>query len=107
MESVATQYFSMTYIKDRITDINKYWRQVVVDQPVYYISYAVSSIAAISLYEVALQDYDQAIGIYIKLCEEIDLDEGFLGNLKNGGLYSPFDEQFYIELKAFIESQTP
>ena len=107
MESVATQYFDMTYINDNLTDIQSYWRMVVVDQPIYYISYAVSSIASISLYEIALDDFEKATNIYIKLCEEPVLEEGFLGNIKNAGLYSPFDEQFYKELQALIESRTP
>lgn len=106
MESVATQYFPMAYITNYIADINWYWRMVTVDQPVYYISYAVSAIAALDLYTVARQDFDAAVQAYQMLCENLDEEQGFLGNLKDAGLAGPFQEAFYQRLASLVEGHT-
>lgn len=103
MNAVATQYFPTA--SSAPTDMNNYWRQVVVDQPVYYISYGVSAIAAMSLYTLAEQDFDNAMAIYVKLCQEPLEDGGFLANIQAAGLYSPFDETFYQALKALIDGR--
>ena len=103
MEAVATQYFSMAYITNYITDIQWYWRMVVVDQPVYYISYAVSAIAALDLYTVAVEDYETAVAAYQMLCEGLDEELGFLGNLDAAGLAGPFQEEFYQRLVRLVE----
>lgn len=105
MESVCSQYFTPQYCYENITDINAYWRLVVVEQPIYYISYAVSSIAAMDLYTVARTDYDKAADIYQKLCEEPVLEEGFLANITASGLSSPFDESFYKEFAAMLDGK--
>lgn len=86
------------------TDMNNYWRHVVVEQPVYYISYAVSGMAAMSLYTMAQDDYDGAMAVYQTLCERFDMDAKFLGNLQAVGLYTPFDEGFYQELERMVNS---
>ena len=105
MESVATQYFSMSYISHYIADISWYWRMVVVDQPVYYISYAVSAIAALDLYTVAMTDFDAAISAYQMLCEHLDEELGFLGNLESAGLSGPFREAFYQRVAQLVEDR--
>lgn len=105
MNSVIEQYFDLDYANQNLTDINAYWRMVVVDQPAYYISYAVSAISAMDLYNMAQTDYDQALASYMQLCEEPVLDAGFLGNLEAVGLSGPFDEDFYIELVEIINSR--
>ena len=106
MESVATQYFAMSYVEYYIADINWYWRMVVVDQPVYYISYAVSAIAALDLYTVAVENYDAAVAAYQLLCENMDEELGFQGNLNAAGLAGPFQEAFYQRLTTLIESRS-
>jgi oligoendopeptidase F len=103
MTKVAEQYFDMSYITSNLTDVNSYWRAVVVEQPIYYISYAVSVIAAIDLYTVATEDFDAAAEIYRKLCEEPDPEAGFLGNITAAGLSTPFDDDFYSKLTALVK----
>ena len=103
MTKVAEQYFDMSYINSNLTDVNSYWRAVVVEQPIYYISYAVSVIAAIDLYTVATEDFDAAAEIYRKLCEEPDPEAGFLGNITAAGLSTPFDDDFYSKLTALVK----
>ena len=90
-------------ITSNLTDVNSYWRAVVVEQPIYYISYAVSVIAAIDLYTVATEDFDAAAEIYRKLCEEPDPEAGFLGNITAAGLSTPFDADFYSKLTALVK----
>lgn len=105
METVATQYFSMSYITNYIADIHWYWRMVVVDQPVYYISYAVSAITALDLYTVAVEDFETAVAAYQLLCESLDEELGFLGNLDAAGLAGPFQEEFYQRLVQLVEDR--
>lgn len=100
MDDVASKY-QIAYEGD----LNDYWPEVVVDQPVYYISYAVSGIGAMSLYIEAQENWDDAMVIYQSLCEDFDQEAGFLGNLKDVGLYTPFDEGFYVELRNIINSR--
>ena len=78
--------------------MQNYWKMVVVEQPVYYISYAVSSIAALNIFTMSLEDEDAAWDAYIKLAEQMDIDQGFLWNIEQAGLAGPFDEEVYQEL---------
>ena len=105
MESVATKYFKMSYVTSDITDIGAYWRAVVVDQPVYYLSYGISAMSAMELYAMALEDFDAAVAAYQMLCEEFQEDLAYLGNLEAAGLNSPFDEEFYVKLLQIINSR--
>ena len=104
MDAVSLQYFPDGDVSS-LTDIQSYWRQVVVEQPVYYISYGVSAMAAMSLFTQAEADFDAAMANYQKLCQEPLEDGGFLANVQAAGLYTPFDETFYQTLKALIENR--
>lgn len=103
MEQVCEKYGGIEFIGNYATDIQYYWRMVVVEQPVYYISYAVSAIAAIDIFTIAEEDYEQAVEIYRTLIEEVDLEEGFLGNIQNADLDGPFDEDVYVKLQALLD----
>jgi oligoendopeptidase F len=103
MNQVCSAYFDVEFIRNNVTDVTAYWRAVVVEQPVYYISYAVSSIAALDLYGIAREDFAAAAEIYRKLCEEPMEDGGFLESISNVGLSGPFDEDFYIMLKELVK----
>jgi len=105
MDSVCKQYFSLSYASNNLTDVNAYWRMVVVEQPVYYISYAVSSIAALDLYSIAEKDFASAAEIYRKLCEEPLEDGGFVENITAAGLAGPFHEEFYQEITAILKAR--
>lgn len=106
MDNICEQYGTMTEIRQRLTNLNQYWRAVVVDQPVYYISYGVSAIAAMDLYTMAREDFDAAMNAYQNLCEHPQEELGFLGNLEAAGLRGPFDESFYVDLIAIIEERS-
>ncbi len=98
MEGIAEDYGGMDFIEGNILDIQSYWKQVVLESPVYYVSYAVSGIAAINLYTIAQEDRQVALEIYRKLMEEPVEDGGFLENIVGAGLSGPFEETVYQEL---------
>lgn len=81
-----------------ITDFTVYWRLVAVSNPVYYISYAVSAVAALEICALAEEDYASALTAYNALVEGIVPEDGFLGALEKAALTSPFEEQTYINI---------
>lgn len=103
MADVCENYGGIEFIGQVATDIQNYWRMVVVEQPVYYISYGVSAIAAINIFTIADEDYEEAVRIYCNLIENVDLEEGFLGNIESAGLDGPFDEEVYQKLQALCQ----
>lgn len=98
MAEVCENYGGISYLNTNVTSIQEYWRMVVIEQPVYYISYGVSAIAAMNLYTEAMDDFNNAVEIYRGLIEDVDLESGFLGNLEIAGLNGPFDEKVYKAL---------
>jgi oligoendopeptidase F len=105
MNSVATQYFDLGYIQRNMGDINAYWREVVVEQPVYYISYGVSVISSIDLYTMALEDFEGAIATYQNICENPQEGMGFQDTITAAGLIGPFQEEFYINIVELIQNR--
>ena len=103
MADVCENYGGIDFIGSVATDIQNYWRLVVVEQPVYYISYGVSAIAAIDIFTIAEENYQEAVRIYCSLIENVDLEEGFLGNIQSAGLDGPFDEEVYAKLQAMCQ----
>lgn len=82
------------FLKDRV-DFYKYWRIVVIESPVYYISYAVSGVMALDLYSIAKQDYEQAVKQYQALVEDVTEECTLQDFLEIAGLGSPFDKKTY------------
>lgn len=95
MENVAQNYGGIEYINTSILDLQSYWRLVVLDSPVYYVSYAVSGMTAIGLFANAEEDPERARQCYIRLIEESAEDAGFLETIEQAELNSPFDEITY------------
>ncbi len=98
MEKIAQPYGGIDFITENIMDIQQYWKYVVLESPVYYISYAVSGVSALNLFAVAEEDMAQALQIYIRLIEQPQEGEGFLGNIRHAGLTGPFEETVYRQL---------
>lgn len=103
MEDVCENYGGIDYLSNTATDVQSYWRMVVVEQPVYYISYGVSAIAAINVFTIADGDYQQGVDAYCSIIENVDLDKGFLGNIQSAGLDGPFDEEVFKKLQAMTK----
>ena len=74
-----------------------YWHYVVVDNPGYYISYAMSLLPSIDLYCMSLEDYNKATAAYLNICTVGEYDT-FLGTLERAGISSPFEEKAYSDL---------
>lgn len=103
MEEVCSHYGGVDYISTYTADIQQYWRMVVVESPVYYISYGVSAIAAMNLYTLYQEDAEAAIAAYRVITEQDWEGEGFLAALEAAGLPGPFDESVYEALDAIYE----
>ena len=56
MTQVARDYGGIEMISSHVMDIQDYWKSVVLESPVYYVSYGVSSLASINLFTMAEQD---------------------------------------------------
>ena len=95
--------FDYSFVTNYLTkNINEYWKRAIVQQPCYYISYAVSGISALGLYSeasVSNEGYQNALNKYINLCQNADLSLGLLATLDNIDMLSPFEEDTYITLQ--------
>ena len=101
MAALKAEYGGEEWLDDYVTDMDLYWRYVAIEQSVYYVSYAVSMLAAVQIYSVAeIRSYEQAMEIYLSLMEP----EGdtFLECLEKAGLKTPMDEALYLELEQLI-----
>jgi hypothetical protein len=85
-----------------ILNINfrRYWRKVEFGNSIYYISYAVSAIPSIALYNDSKSDFDLAKSKYLKLCE---YEEDFNEALEEAEFNSPFNVQTYSLIKSNIQ----
>ena len=99
MNDVCEPYGGTAIIKSQVTDIQEYWLSVCPNSPVYYISYATSSIAALTIHTTAQSDEALARETYRKLIEEIEEDDGFKTVLEKIGLASPFEEDTFKKLQ--------
>lgn len=97
MAEIAEAYGGIDYIST-ILNVQRYWKRVVLETPVYYVSYAVSGLAAINLFTAAETDAATAQQMYVKLIEEPVEDAGFLANIQNAGIAGPFEETVYGQL---------
>ena len=95
--------FDYSFVTNYLTkNINEYWKRAIVQQPCYYISYAVSGISALGLYSeasVSNEGYQNALNKYINLCQNADLSLGLLAILDDIDMLSPFEEDTYITLQ--------
>ncbi len=98
MEQVCESYGGIDFFQKSITDIQWYWRMVVLESPVYYISYAVSSIAALDIYFACEENYEEAVAVYCALVEQVDEEGEFIANLQRVGLHGPFEPDVYQAL---------
>ena len=103
MDRIAEGYGGKVFLREYLLDdINLYWKYVVVESPVYYLSYAISGMASLSLYTVAAEDYARGQSVYCSLVEEADLSGSFEEILADAGLASPFDAELYQALQSLM-----
>ncbi len=93
MDKICEEYGGeggMQYIYTTLGKMDEYWRQVATNNPVYYISYAVSLSSALNLYAELDANTETGREMYRVLIEDIDEDDTFLSVLEKSGLPSPF-----------------
>jgi hypothetical protein len=95
MTEICEPYGGAKWVTDNITDPYKYWRQVAISNPVYYISYAVSAAASVEIFALAEDDTVAAHEAYRKLVEGVTEEDGFIITLGKAGLYTPFEEDAF------------
>ena len=93
MDKVCEKYGGIDLINQNVTNMYDYWRYVVIESPVYYISYATSQMAALNIYAMAKNDYEGARAIYREIVEveEAEMEEDFIEMLNRVGLSNPFE----------------
>lgn len=79
------------------------WRNVGINTPVYYLSYATSAMASLNIYSQGKENYDAALEMYRIIQEEVDEDRNFMGTLEKAGLDSVFEEEAFIKLQGLFE----
>ncbi len=90
MSRVCQKYGGDGFIGSNIGNLYNYWRQVATNNPVYYISYAVSMTSAINIYAELDADRDNGREIYRAVVENVSDEDTFLTALEKAGLSSPF-----------------
>ena len=103
MTSVCEPYGGADWVTNNVSDPYTYWRKVAVSNPVYYISYAVSAVAALEIFAIAEEDYDAALTCYTALVEGVTEEDGFLNALKKAGLTTPYEEETFIKVSAVLK----
>lgn len=98
MEMVCESYGGIEMLSTQVADMNLYWRYVVLDSPVYYISYALSATVALSVYEISVDDEDAARAIYRDLAEELDVTLAFREILEAAGLPDPYAQSTFVAI---------
>ena len=97
--SICTDYG----VKDEIGD---YWKYgMTITSPCYYVSYSVSAISVLQLYEMAHTDgFDVAKDAYLKLFTYVDEDDEMTMEeiLEYAGMLSYSDEELYVNLKEYM-----
>ena len=101
MEQICKEYGGEDYIATYVTSIHDYWRMVVVENPVYYISYGVSAVSAMSVYTSYQTDFAAAVEAY-RCVVENDGTLTFLDTLEDAGLPHAFDEEVYVEISKMF-----
>ena len=103
MTKVCEKYGGAEWISENVSDPYEYWRMVAISNPVYYISYAVSAVAATEIFYVAEEvGQAEAYEVYTTLVEGVTYEDGFLGALEKAGLGSPFDEETYENIGVIL-----
>lgn len=98
MAEICVRYGGKSFIEEYMTDVSSYWKYVVIESPVYYISYAVSGISAMSFYGQVASNYNAALETYQAFTAGELVEDAFLENLKNAGVSSPFEEKAYTDI---------
>ena len=98
MTDLVKGYGFGEYEELALDDMMWRWRNDCIENPVYYLSYSVAGVGALSLYGMCLEDYRGATEAYRLLAEEGEDGDTLETVLRRAGVGSPFDKKTYIEL---------
>ena len=110
MTAICEQYAGLDKLVEQSVRYTpfEYAQRVTISAPGYYLNYATSEIASMSLYVIAQEEgYAAAQTAYTLLQEGVDPEGNFQSAIEEAGLLSPFAEQTYIDLKnVFMPTKT-
>ena len=86
-------------LAEQVADMNRYWKLVTLDSPVYYISYALSATAALSIYEISVEDQDAARAIFREISEDLDVTCSFREVLASAELPDPYAQNTFVAIR--------
>lgn len=95
--NICDEYGGYVRLVKLCGDPCNFWKYVLVDSPAYYVSYAMSLIPTLSLFQISKSDFDLSVDIYNSLCSN---GSNFISTITKLGLANPFNEQ---ELKSLVE----
>ena len=99
-ETIANDYGGCEYLYNLGINVYNYWRYVTVTNPGYYISYAMSGVASLSILADTLDDYDAGKAAYETLCTTDIYD--FTEALENAGIGSVWVESTYQRISSVL-----
>lgn len=102
MEGIVESYGGAEWYGEYIGDAVSYWKYVVIESPVYYISYSVSAIAALELFSVALSNYEAGQQAYMSAVTDAPTLGTFKTVVQEMGVSSPFEETAYEGIKVLL-----
>lgn len=86
-------------------ELYTYSQYVTIEAPVYYLSYATSELASMSLYSVSIQQgYETAQNIYVDLCLKTAVNQIFFDTLTDVGLPNPFEADTVKDIITSFEN---
>ncbi len=103
MEQIVDSYGGAEWYGEYIGDAVSYWKYVVIESPAYYISYAMSGIAALELLGVAVDNYAAGQQAYQTAVTDAATLGSFKQTLQRMGLSEPFEEAAYSEIAALVQ----
>ncbi len=97
MKATVDKYMPAEYRESFYEAMEWQWQHVAIPSAVYYLSYATSGMAALSVLQAAEADYGSAVTAYQKLAEDC-CEMEFREALDQAGFSDPFEEKTYEEL---------
>lgn len=105
MAEICSRYGGADFVAEWVTDMDSYWRNVVIESPGYYISYATSGLAALGLYGMAVEDYAAGVAAYEILMAQATEDASLSDALSAAGLHTPFEEALYKSIINLYQTE--
>lgn len=96
--SIFDGYYGMSDRDSFGAGMHYYWRAVVLENPVYYVSYAVSNISAFDIFLKERAVAGEGRAAYKNIVENYDFTKGYKENFTGFGIDTCFDEDLYKKL---------